>query len=82
MAAQPKTAVAAAEVAAGKYHSVFYIGGQGLQTVPGFTIEAGAKYRHDTGANGSYTFEAAQSLITFQGGTLHYCPAAASRVVA
>jgi hypothetical protein len=71
-------AVAAASAAApaagpvgpttGSYHCVFYIGGQGLQTVPGFTLTPGA-YRHQNGGGGKTRF--AKGVIEFVGGPLN-----------
>lgn len=56
-------------VAPGKYHCVFFINGA-LQTTPGFTIQSGGTYQHDDGSKGQYTYDAGQSLLTFQGGSL------------
>jgi hypothetical protein len=57
-------------VAPGRYHCVFFIGGQGLQTTPGFTIHSGGTYRHDGGTSGRFAFDAGRSVMTFQGGAL------------
>jgi hypothetical protein len=56
-------------VAPGKYRCVFFINGA-LQNTPGFTIDADGSYTHDSGNKGKYTYNAAQSLIEFQGGSL------------
>ena len=53
---------------AGKYHCVFYIGGQGLQTVPGFTLATGS-YKHDAGAGGTTRYK--DGVIEFVGGALN-----------
>lgn len=54
----------------GKYHCVFFISGQGLQTVPGFTIQAGGSYLDTNGKKGSYAFDSGKSIITFSGGAM------------
>jgi hypothetical protein len=56
-------------VTAKSYDCVFSIDAT-LQTVPGFTIKAGGKYMDADGKNGTYTFDPAQSLITFHGGSM------------
>jgi hypothetical protein len=56
-------------VAARSYHCVFSIDSV-LQTVPGFTIKAGGGYMDADGKNGTYTFDPAQSLIAFHGGSM------------
>ena len=68
LAAQKKADIPAALIS-GKYHCVFFISGH-LQTTPGFTILSGGKYQHDGGSKGSFAFDAAKSLITFDGGGL------------
>ena len=61
---------AMAQPAPGTYHCVFSINGQ-LQTVPGFTIKAGGKYRHEQDqTDGSFTYAAADKEIDFTGGAL------------
>ena len=57
-------------VAPGRYHCVFFVNAA-LTTVPGFTIHRDGAYQHDDGSKGRYVFDAAQSLITFQGGSLN-----------
>ena len=57
-------------ITAKSYHCVFYIDGSGLQTVPGFTIKSGGAYQDSNGKNGTYTFDPAQSLVTFHGGSM------------
>lgn len=54
----------------GKYHCVFFISGQGLQTVPGFTIQAGGSYIDSKGKKGSYSFDSGKSIITFSGAAM------------
>lgn len=54
----------------GSYHCVFYISGQGLQTVPGFTLQAGDRYRHETGGTGRTGFDAGTGVLEFTGGPL------------
>ena len=56
-------------VTAKSYDCVFSVDST-LQTVPGFTIKAGGKYMDADGKNGTYTFDPAQSLITFHGGSM------------
>jgi hypothetical protein len=56
-------------VIAKSYDCVFSIDAT-LQTVPGFTIEAAGRYVDADGKNGTYTFDPAQSLITFHGGSM------------
>jgi hypothetical protein len=60
-------------VTAKSYACVFYIDSPSstLQTVPGFTIKAGGKYMDADGKNGTYTFDPAQALITFHGGSMN-----------
>ena len=64
--AQSKTAPAA--VSPGKYHCVFFINGA-LQTTPGFTISVDGTYQHDSGGKGRYTYNKAEGLVEFQGGS-------------
>jgi hypothetical protein len=54
----------------GSYHCVFFINGQGLQTVPGFTLQAGDRYRHETGGTGRTRFDAGTGVLEFSGGPL------------
>jgi hypothetical protein len=54
----------------GSYHCVFYISGQGLQTVPGFTLQAGDRYRHESGGTGRTRFDAGAGVLEFTGGPL------------
>ncbi len=56
-------------VTAKSYDCVFSIDST-LQIVPGFTIKAGGRYIDAEGKNGTYTFDPAQSLITFHGGSM------------
>jgi hypothetical protein len=56
-------------VTAKSYDCVFSIDST-LQTVPGFTIKAGGRYMDAEGKSGTYTFDPAQSLITFHGGSM------------
>jgi hypothetical protein len=77
VAALPATAASASggkgqfqAVKPGKYHCVFYISGQGLQTVPGFTIQPGGTYLDTNGKKGNYAFDAAKSIITFSGAAM------------
>jgi hypothetical protein len=56
-------------VTAKSYDCVFSIDAA-LQTVPGFTIKAGGRYVDADGKSGTYTFDPAQSLITFHGGSM------------
>ena len=56
-------------VTAKSYDCVFSMDAS-LQTVPGFTIKAGGRYMDAEGKNGTYTFDPAQSLITFHGGSM------------
>ena len=56
-------------VIAKSYQCVIFIDSI-LQKVPGFTIKAGGKYMDAEGKNGTYTFDPAQSLITFHGGSM------------
>lgn len=53
----------------GKYHCVFFINGA-LQTTPGFTIQGDGSYKHDSGSQGRYAYDASKALVTFQGGGL------------
>lgn len=57
------------EVKPGPYHCVFFANGT-LTTIPGFTIQPGGTYRHQDGNTGKFTYNTAQALITFQGGSL------------
>lgn len=52
----------------GSYHCAFYIGGTGLQTVPGFSI-SGASYTHEDGSSGTVAFDG--STAEFSGGSLN-----------
>jgi len=54
----------------GKYHCVFFISGQGLQTVPGFTLHADGTYTDEDGKKGRYVFDSGRSEITFSGGKM------------
>ena len=56
-------------VTAKSYDCVFSMDAS-LQTVPGFTIRAGGRYMDADGKSGTYTFDPAQSLITFHGGSM------------
>jgi hypothetical protein len=56
-------------VAAKSYKCVFFLDSI-LQNVPGFTIVGGGRYTDAEGKNGTYTFDPAQSLITFHGGDM------------
>ena len=49
---------------------MFYISGQGLQTVPGFTLLAGDRYRHETGGTGRTRYDAGTGVLEFFGGPL------------
>jgi len=64
------TATSHGTITAKSYHCVVYIGGSGLQTVPGFTIRSGSAYQDSNGKNGTYTFDAAKSLVLFYGGSM------------
>jgi hypothetical protein len=41
-----------------------------LTTLPGFTIHGDGTYRHDDGSEGKFTYDSAEGLITFEGGSL------------
>ena len=58
-----------ASVTAKSYDCVISIDAT-LQTVPGFTIKAGGRYMDADGKNGTYSFDPAQSLVTFHGGSM------------
>ena len=64
--APPKAATAGA-AKAGSYHCVFFINNM-LQTVPGFTLQPGGRYTHQTGGGGTYKVNA--GVIEFTGGPL------------
>ena len=69
MTASPTANAAGPErVSQGSYHCVFFSSGS-LSTIPGFSIR-GSGYRHEDGSSGSFSYDPAQALIQFQGGSL------------
>jgi hypothetical protein len=58
-----------ANVAPGHYHCHPLVSGP-LTILPGFTIHDDGTYRHDDGSEGKYTYDSAEGLVRFEGGSL------------
>ena len=58
----------AAPAKLGHYHCVYFVGGAGLMTSPGFTLQPGGRYRHDNGGGGTYAVKG--DTLEFGGGPL------------
>ena len=58
----------AGSVTPGAYSCAFFISGH-LQKVPGFEIKPGGVYLDENGKAGKYSYDPAESLVTFKGGS-------------
>lgn len=58
-----------AQVTPGHYHCSFATLNGVATNQPGFTIATGGTYQDENGSQGRFSYDPAQALITFQGGS-------------